>query len=122
MIPFTEDVIEPAEPFSLGVMVTNNGAGIARDFSITSAQPKIIENEKGLLINFKLIGTRLDGEAIGNSFTVDLGDLEPNQTKVGEWLLTSSLRGTFIEYEATYTHADELGGEKTSLIESLEVH
>src|SRR5262249_31286268 len=37
------DIIEPSIPFNLAVMVRNNGAGDARNFRITSAQPEIIE-------------------------------------------------------------------------------
>src|SRR5262249_41814280 len=56
--PFTPE-IEPTEPFYLGLMATNTGKGTANNFTITSAQPKIIENEKGLLIDFKIIGTQV---------------------------------------------------------------
>ena len=41
--PFTPEV-EPSEPFALGLIVKNVGAGLARDFQITSGQPKIVEN------------------------------------------------------------------------------
>ena len=54
--PFTPQV-EPSIPFTLAVMIENKGHGIARNFRITSAQPKIVENEKGLLIDFKIIAT-----------------------------------------------------------------
>ena len=54
--PFTPQ-IEPSIPFNLAVMVENNGAGVARNMSIVSAQPKIVENESGLLIDFKIIAT-----------------------------------------------------------------
>jgi hypothetical protein len=51
--PFTAE-IEQAVPFSLGVRVKNTGAGSAKRLKIDSAQPKIVENEQGLLINFSL--------------------------------------------------------------------
>ena len=44
--PFTDE-IEPAVPFSLGVMIKNIGFGTAGDVTITSSQPTIIENENG---------------------------------------------------------------------------
>ena len=62
--PFTEE-IEPSVPFSLGVMVTNNGAGAAYNFVLESAQPQIIENVKGLLIDFEIIAA-----AAGNDYAV----------------------------------------------------
>jgi hypothetical protein len=48
--PFTIE-IEPSVPFSLGILVKNQGKGAAKNLHITSAQPKIIDNEKGLLIS-----------------------------------------------------------------------
>src|ERR1700675_3987846 len=56
--PFTPEV-EPSEPFALGLIVKNVGAGAAHNFQITSGQPRIVDNEKGLLIDFSLIGTRI---------------------------------------------------------------
>src|SRR5262249_47920152 len=50
--PFTPE-IEPSEPFALGLRVKNAGAGIAHKFRIASSQPKIIDNQKGLLADFK---------------------------------------------------------------------
>ena len=42
--------IEPIVPFSLGVRVQNTGFGVAKNLKIESSQPKIVENELGLLI------------------------------------------------------------------------
>ncbi|MDO8595516.1 MAG: hypothetical protein Q7R45_02720, partial [Sulfuricaulis sp.] len=47
--PFTRDIVEPSIPFNLGVLVKNRGGGTARNVRIVSGQPRIIENEKGLL-------------------------------------------------------------------------
>ncbi|MGB8170597.1 MAG: CARDB domain-containing protein, partial [Chthoniobacteraceae bacterium] len=119
--PFTPQV-EPAEPFSLGLVVTNEGRGIAKNFSITSAQPKIIENKKGLLIDFKIIGAQVGAEAREPSLTVNLGDIDPGEAQVAQFILTASLQGKFIDYQASYEHADELGGQATSLIDGVEIH
>lgn len=119
--PHTDEV-EPSEPFSLGLLVTNTGYGVAKGFSITSAQPKIIENEKGLLIDFKIIGTQVDTQQVSPSLTAKLGNIEPSQTAVAQWIMTSTLQGKFIDYKASFEHSDALGGLKTSLIESVEIH
>lgn len=66
--PFTDE-IEPSEPFDLGLIVTNTGRGTAKDFTITSAQPKIIENEKGLLIDFKIVGTQVGNQTVQPTLT-----------------------------------------------------
>ena len=119
--PFTPD-IEPSIPFPLAVMVENRGYGVAHNFQITSAQPKIIENEKGLLINFKIIGTQVSGQPQTPSLTANLGELNAGSIKIGEWLFTSTLQGLFIDYKATFEHVDPLGNPRLSLIQGVEIH
>ncbi|HEY9175293.1 MAG TPA: hypothetical protein VI136_23660, partial [Verrucomicrobiae bacterium] len=106
--PFT-DVVEPSVPFSLAVMVDNRGFGEARNLRITSAQPEIIENEKGLLVDFKIIASEVEGQAMTPSLTVNLGNIGAGQRKIGRWLLTSTLQGLFTDYKATFEHLDSLG-------------
>ena len=118
----TTPQIEPSIPYSLGVMVQNRGFGTAFDFKITSAQPKIVDNEKGLLIDFKIIGAQVGNEAVSPSLTTDFGNIDPGQTVVGRWLLTSSLQGLFINYSATFEHVDPLGNPRLSLIDGVEIH
>ncbi|XP_066948200.1 uncharacterized protein [Macrobrachium rosenbergii] len=119
--PFTDEV-EPAEPFSLGVMIKNEGFGTTYSLKITSSQPKIIENEKGLQISFQMISSMLGNEKIEPSLTVNFGDLLPNATKTARWWMTSSLIGTFIDYNATFENRNPLGDPKLSLIKKLTVH
>lgn len=119
--PFTEEV-EPAEPFALGLIARNVGAGPARNFRITSAQPKIIENQKGLLIDFKIIGSQVGPNAAEPSLTVNLGDIPAGRSQVAQWLMTSTLQGKFIEYNATFEHVDNFGSTNLSLIDSVEIH
>ena len=119
--PFTQEV-EPSEPFTLGVRVSNNGSGTAKKLAIDSAQPKIIENEQGLLIGFKIIGSYLNDEVVKNSLLIDFGDISPAESKAGRWVMQTTLSGTFTEIEASFTHADELGGQLTSLIKDINSH
>lgn len=119
--PFTAE-IEPAEPYPLGLILSNQGKGIAHNVKITSSQPEIIENEKGLLIDFKIIGTQVNTDKVSPSLTVNLGELEPGQTSVAQWMMTTSSQGKFIEYDAKFEHVDELGDPRISLIESVNIH
>lgn len=119
--PFTE-VVEPAIPFSLGVLVQNVGRGLAKDFKITSAEPRIIENEKGLLIDFDIIATEVAGQAMSPSLTVNFGNLGPGDIGIGRWLLTATLQGLFVDYSARFEHEDSLGDRATSLIEEVTIH
>ncbi len=119
--PHTE-MIEPAVPYALAVMVENRGAGAARNLSITSAQPEIVDNEKGLLIDFQIIGTEVAGETLSPSLTVEFGEIQPGERKIGTWLMTSTLQGLFIDYEATFEHLDGFGDPRLSLIKEVEIH
>ena len=119
--PFTEE-IEPAEPFSLGLMMTNQGHGAAYRVCMTSAQPKIIDNEKGLLIDFAIVGSQVGTESVTPSLTVYLGDINPGASVVARWLMTSTLKGEFTDYKASYVHLDGLGDPRLSLIDGVEIH
>ncbi len=119
--PYT-DQTEPSIPFNLAVMIENRGAATARDMRITSAQPKIVENEKGLLIDFKLIATEVAGQNMTPSMTANFGDIVPGSTKVGRWLMTSTLQGLFLDYTARFEHVDGLGNPRLSIIEDLSIH
>ena len=119
--PFTDE-IEPAEPFALGVLVHNVGLGAARSVRIASGQPQIIENEKGLLIDFKIIGTQVGTQTVSPSLAVDLGQIDPGKVAVARWSLVSSLHGQFIDYDATFEHTDALGDDHASPVESVEIH
>jgi len=114
--------IEPPVPFSLGLRVKNNGFGVARDLKIDSAQPKIVENEQGLVVGFRIEGSEVDGQPATESLLVDLGDIEPNASKVARWIMTCTLSGRFVEFKASFSHSDELGGELTSLLQAANTH
>ena len=106
---FYTDVIEPTIPFTLGLLITNDGYGIARNTRITSGQPEIIENEKGLLINFKIVGAQVDDQPVSPSLTVTFGDIQQRSTRVSRWMMTSSVKGTFSNYTATFENVNPLG-------------
>ncbi len=114
--------VEAPEPFTLGVRVQNNGQGVGKSIKIESAQPKIVENEQGLLIDFLLLNSFVQNESVNNSLLIDFGDIPSGESKVGRWNMQTSLSGRFTEFSAEYSHADELGGQLTSLLESVNTH
>jgi Concanavalin A-like lectin/glucanases superfamily len=114
--------IEPAEPYSLGVRISNNGFGFAKSVKIESAQPTIVENKQGLAVGFKIIGSYLGDQPAAPSLLLNFGNIEPKGVTAGRWIMESNLAGEFISFNASFTHADELGGELTSLIEATNAH
>ncbi|MFN7137925.1 MAG: hypothetical protein ACK4UN_01155, partial [Limisphaerales bacterium] len=120
--PFTE-VVESPVPFTLGVLVKNSGYGVARNVKINSQQPRIVENQRNLLLVAQLLGTRVMDSVLQQAdLLLNLGTIEPGQTRKGAWDMITSLSGEFVEFKASYTHASELGGEETSIIKSLNAH
>ena len=119
--PFSS-LIQPSIPFSLSVMIQNTGHGAAKGVKITSAQPQIIDNQKGLLIDFKIIGTQVAGQNVTPSLTVDFGTINPGQIAIGQWLLTSTLQGLFTDYSATLEHTGGPLDQQLSLIDEVTIH
>lgn len=121
--PFTLNIVESPISFTLGVLVRNVGYGTARKVTIASQQPRIVENLQGLLVVPQLLGSRVDDEPTDSTtLTVNLGDIEPGKCRKGAWDMITSLSGEFTEFHASYTHAPELGGEKTSVIRDINAY
>jgi len=87
---FTSET-EPPVPFSLGVRVKNSGLGIAKNLKIESAQPKIVQNETGLLIGFAIQGSEISSRPATGSLLAEFGDIAPNAMGVARWIMTCTL-------------------------------
>jgi hypothetical protein len=97
--------------------------GLCDDFTITSAQPQIIANSNGLIISFQLIGSQAGtNQFISPSLTMDLGAIQPQSAGTGVWLMTSSLDGQFVNYNATFQEVNALGATNISLVNSVAIH
>lgn len=119
--PFTPE-IEPVEPYNLGVRLSNQGSGPAHAVKIQSAQPKIVENELGLLVDFRITGSFINDSPANKTLLLNFGDIAARSNTTGRWIMETSLTGRFTEFDATFSHVDEYGGALTSLIESVNTH
>ncbi len=119
--PFTPEV-EPSLPYSLAVQIVNEGYGAAKNLKLQSGQPQIVENEKGLLIAFKTVGTQLENQELTPSLDVDFGEIGVGTNRIARWLFTSSLQGSFTDYKASFEHLDALGTKRLSLVKGVEIH
>ena len=119
----TLDVVEPTVPAELGVIIHNQGAGEAKNVTLETAEPQIIDNEKGLAIDFAMYGASFNGSPrqLG-LMEIPFGNIESGQTAVGEWLFTSSLLGHFVSYEAHVIHNSSYGNSDLSLVSHLDIH
>ncbi len=111
--------IEAPEPYTLGVRVNNSGYGAATALSIESAQPTIVENELELAVGFEILGSYLEDLPAEPTLLLDFGEIAPQDIKVGRWIMETTLSGKFTSFTASYTHASELGGELTSLLDVI---
>ncbi|MFA9391294.1 MAG: choice-of-anchor Q domain-containing protein [Prolixibacteraceae bacterium] len=119
----TTERVEPIIPAALGVMINNKGAGLAKNVLLETAQPKIIENEKGLLIDFKIIGSSLNGEEVQlGSEKIAFGDIDAHTASVGVWWMTSTLLGHFVDYKSNLVHENSYGNPNLSLVSRLTLH
>ena len=111
------DPIEPAAPFSLGMMVTNHGCGAAGDVQVVSVAAEDRRGWSGVArIDFKIIGTRVGRDAIPPVLNARLGDIRPEANTVVHWLMQSSLRGWFDDYKAGFMYADALGDKRLAMV------
>jgi len=119
--PFTTQVEAPV-PYPLAVRVLNDGYGVANKLKIDSAQPKIVDNKQGLLIDFRILGASVNDGVVTPSLTVNLGDLASKKVVTAAWQMISTLSGHFVNFNTSFSHSSELGGELTSLIRETNPH
>ncbi|HSX90332.1 MAG TPA: putative Ig domain-containing protein [Pseudomonas sp.] len=110
--------IEAPEPYTLGVRIRNSGRGEAKSVKLESAQPRIVGNELGLAINFRITNSFVDEAPAAPTLLLDFGQIAPGKNRNGRWLMESTLSGEFIDFSASFTHPDELGGRLTSLLDA----
>ena len=124
--PMTEDVQEECELAEFALLINNKGYGDAENLSIITHQPKIIENKKGLYIDFQLVSTQLNGGeatlSLGGDMTSDFGTIPAHGQAYAQWWLRSSLMGHFIKYNVTANHVTSRNNPDLSLLDTVSVH
>ncbi|MBR6036724.1 MAG: DUF5006 domain-containing protein [Bacteroidaceae bacterium] len=122
----TTDKVEPMEEAEFALLINNVGNGEATNVRMTTEQPKVVENEKGLLIDLELISSQLNGGyktlALGGSVPTNFGNIPAHSTTYAQWWWQSSLMGHFTEYDVKATHLTSYGNEDLSLLNNVEIH
>lgn len=118
--------IEPSLPAEFSLLIHNVGYGDANNVSMTTNQPQIQDNEKGLLIDFEILSTQLNGQekslALGEMVPTDFGTIPAQSTAYAQWWLRSSLLGHFTEYKVEANHVSSYGNENLSLLNNVTIH
>lgn len=124
--PLTMDVVEPVKPAEFALLINNKGYGDATDVKMVTQQPEIVDNQKGLAINFELISSQVNGApatlALGKAITNNFGTIPAHSQMYAQWWLTSTLLGHFTEYDVEATHVTSYGNEDLSLLDKVTIH
>ena len=123
--PLTQDV-EPMQPAEFALVIDNKGDGDAANVRMVTRQPQIVDNEKGLAIDFEIIGSQLNGRemslAFGKAVANDFGDIPAHSQAYAQWWLQSSLLGHFTDYDVKVNHVSSYGNEDLSLVDKAYIH
>ena len=123
--PLTEEV-EPMVPSEFSLLIHNVGVGDAMNVRMTTKQPEIVDNEKGLLVDFNIKTSQLNGEeeiaVLSESVQTDFGTIKAGKTAYAQWWLISSLLGHFTEYKVEATHVTSYDNPDLSLLDEVRVH
>lgn len=123
--PLTADV-EPMEPAEFALIINNKGYGDASNVNLITQQPQIVDNEKGLLVDFELLSSQLNGNAremaFGQSIGTNFGTIPAQSQCYAQWWLQSSLLGHFTSYDVSATHVTSYGNEDLSLLDQVTIH
>lgn len=123
--PLTKEV-EPSEEAEFSLLINNLGYGDATNVMMTTNQPEIVDNEKGLKVKFELMSSQLNGQektlALGGSVATDFGTIPAHSTSYAQWWIKSSLLGHFTDYDVTATHLTSYGNKDLSLLNDVTIH
>ena len=124
--PLTKDVVEPIIPAEFSVLIHNKGKGDATNVRMLTKQPKIVENEKGLMVDFAIVSSSLNGGekamALDSLIATQFGDIPAGTSAYATWDLTSTLLGHFIDYDVSVTHLTSYGNPDLSLLDQVTIH
>ncbi len=121
--PLTLDIVEPKETAEFSLLIKNVGGGDATNVKFATNQPQVIQNDKGLLNEFLLTGSSLNGEERTLNFSNNyFGKIPAGKTAYAQWWFTSSLTGHFTEYDTKLTHVTSYDNPDLSLVSDLSIH
>ncbi|GFR43029.1 hypothetical protein Agub_g4033, partial [Astrephomene gubernaculifera] len=119
--PFTP-AVEPSVPAALVTLLHNVGSGVARGVAMQSLQPKIVENDKGLMISFNIVNVTVNGRPAPAALQASVGDMQPGSTSMVQWWITASLQGTFSGINATFSSRNPLNDPTLSTVTNVTLY
>lgn len=124
--PMTEGVVEKSIPAEFALLINNKGNADAKNLKFVCKQPQIIDNQKGLLVNFAIQSAQLNGKnkvlTLSNDIPLEVGTVPAQSQTYMQWWLKSSLLGHFTDYDVTFDHKTSYGNKELSLIDQVSIH
>ena len=116
-VPF---VVMAGKDAKIRVTVQNIGAGTAKNLTIQSAQPRIVDTTNpNLRVDFNITGSSNTFDSSGvlpGNLTINFGDVAPGATVAGYWTLRVSRNGFFIDVSSTFSQTDYQGIQLDPLV------
>ncbi len=123
--PLTEEV-EPVVPAEFTVLIHNKGRGDANNVKMLTQQPTIVSNEKGLLADFAIVSSSINGGEkalpLDSTIATPIGTIPAGTCSYATWDLTCNLMGHFTDYNVRYTHVTDYGNPDLSLLDRVTIH
>ena len=121
----TEEV-EPSLPVEFALLLNNKGYGNAAKLRMTTSAPQIVDNQKGLKVDFRMLYSTLNGThkslSIDSIVPTDFGTLPARSQAYAQWYFESPLLGHFTEYSITSTHLTGYNNPDLSLLDTVTIH
>ena len=118
--------VESSEPAEFALIISNKGYGTASNLRMQTEQPEIIDNSKGLQVDFTITGSSLMGRpstmGIGRMIPTEFGDLPANSSTFAQWWFKCPLLGHFNDYDVKATQVSAYASEDMSLLDKVAVH
>lgn len=124
--PLTPNIIEASVPAEFALVVANKGKGDANNVSLSTASPRIVDNEKGLALELAITESYLNGEPVSivpdENIVNDFGTIPSGESAYAQWMISSNLLGHFTSYDVEATHVSSYGNPDLSLLDGVEIH
>lgn len=118
--PTTPNVVEPSREAEFALLINNVGYGDARNVSLSTSAPQIVENEKGLLVDFLPKYSKREGKDtqlwLSESVPMQLGTIPAKSTTYAQWFFESTLMGQMADYDVNITHVSSYNNPDLTLI------
>jgi hypothetical protein len=119
--PVTQ-AVEPPVPFSLGLIVRNQGYATAKNVWIIASPPEIVDAANQRLPDPGVVAVSVGSNSVSPSLQIGIGDLQVNESEVIHWVMQSAFQGTLENWSVELVQVDDLGVRYPLDVNSVSIH